>query len=62
MKAKVDEDICIGTGNCADTCPEVFELVNGISQVKVDEVPAELEDKVRLAVDDCPVSAISVEE
>jgi len=60
MKVKVDEDICIGSGNCASTCPQVFELINGVSHVKIDVVPAELEKKAKKAVDDCPVSAISV--
>jgi ferredoxin len=39
MKVAVDEDLCVGTGNCVDTCPEVFELVDGISHVKEDVVP-----------------------
>lgn len=61
MIARVDEDICIGSGNCARTCPEVFELRDNISHVKVDVVPPELEKRVRKAADECPVSAISVE-
>ncbi len=62
MKVEVDEDICVGTGNCVDTCSEVFELVDGISNVKVDVVPEEAEQKVKRAVDECPVSAISIVE
>ena len=27
MKAIVDPDICTGCGECADICPEVFEMV-----------------------------------
>jgi ferredoxin len=62
MKVVVDESICVGTGNCEDTCPEVFELVDGISKVKVDVVPKDLEKKAQRAVDECPVTAISVVE
>lgn len=62
MKVKVDEDACIGASACEDTCPEVFEVVDGVSTVKVAEVPPELEDRVREAVDGCPVSAISIVE
>lgn len=62
MKACVDKDVCIGCGLCADTCPEVFELKEDKAYVKVDEVPANLEDKVKEARDNCPVDAISVEE
>jgi ferredoxin len=40
-------------------CPEVFELTDeGISKVKVDEVPSEHEGAVREAMDACPVDAI----
>jgi ferredoxin len=62
MKVKVDEDLCVGTANCVEDSSAVFELVNGISHVKVAEVPAGEEDNVRQAVDDCPVSAIEIVE
>lgn len=62
MRACVDKDVCIGCGLCTDTCPEVFELKEDKAYVKVDEVPANLEDKVKEARDNCPVDAISVEE
>ena len=41
--------------------PEVFEMGDEIAQVIVDEVPAELEDTVEQAADECPVEAIVVE-
>ena len=59
MKVSVDQDVCIGSGNCEATCPEVFEVRDEKSHVKVNTVPADLEDKVREAVDGCPVQAIS---
>jgi ferredoxin len=62
MRVAVDEDICIGSQNCADECPAVFEIVDGKSRVKVDPVPAGEEKKAQKAVDGCPVSAISVVE
>ncbi len=61
MKAIVDEDLCIGSGNCEDTCPAVFKVVDGISRVQVDVVPADEEKKVQQAVDGCPTGAISSE-
>ena len=61
MKALVNEDLCIGSGNCEDTCPSVFKVVDGISRVQVDVVPANEEKKARQAVDGCPAGAISVE-
>jgi ferredoxin len=62
MKVIVDEDICVGTSNCVDVCPDVFELVDAISHVKEAAVPQELEEQVRKAVDECPVSAIEITE
>ena len=62
MKVAVDQDICIGSENCAQDCPAVFEIVDGKSHVKVDRVPEGEEENVQRAVDDCPVSAISIVE
>jgi len=62
MKVEVDEDVCVGSMVCEDVCPEVFQVVKGLSRVKVDEVPTELEGKVREAVDGCPVGAIRIVE
>ena len=61
MKAKVDEDICIGSGNCESTCPAVFKVVAGVSKVQVDVVPEYEEKNVLAAVDGCPTAAISTE-
>jgi ferredoxin len=62
MRVKVDEDLCVGTGNCVQDCPEVFELEGGISKVIADPVPGDVEDKARQAVEDCPMEAITIEE
>jgi ferredoxin len=62
MKASVDGDQCRGHGICMTHCPEVFDLSDdGYAVVLVSEVPAELEDAVRQAVDHCPERAISIE-
>jgi ferredoxin len=44
-----------------DTCPEVFEMGPDMAQVIVDEVPAEFEEAVQQAAEECPVEAIVVE-
>ena len=60
MKVRI-EDTCTSCGLCCDTCPEVFEMGSDKAQVKVEEVPAEHEDAVQQAADECPVEAIIVE-
>ncbi len=55
------EDTCTACELCVDTCPEVFEMGTEIVEVHVDEVPAEFEDAVQQAAEECPVEAIIVE-
>ena len=63
MKAKVDRDLCIGCGLCAELCPEVFEMADDmIATVIVDVVPAGSEEKGKDAATACPVEAISLED
>lgn len=58
MKARVDPDICIGCGLCANTCPEVFEMQGDKAVAKVSAVPAGAEDTCKKATEECPVTAI----
>jgi len=60
MKVEVDSSICTGCAVCRDLVPDVFEITDDmVSKVKVSEVPAGLEDKVKEAVSSCPVNCIS---
>jgi ferredoxin len=61
MKVRIDEDSCTACGLCVESCPDVFEMGDDIAQVTVDDVPAELEDAVQQAADECPAEAIVVE-
>ena len=62
MKVEVDADGCRGHGVCMSLCPQVFDLTDdGYATVLVSEVPSELEDVVRAAVDRCPERAISIQ-
>jgi ferredoxin len=60
MTVKI-EDSCTACGLCSDTCPDVFELGDEMAEVKVDVVPAEFEEAVQQAADECPVEAIIIE-
>lgn len=60
-KVYVDQDLCIGCGLCADTCPDVFEMTeDGKSQVK-ENAEANIEC-AKEAASVCPTEAIVVEE
>ena len=61
MKVSVDPDKCQGHARCWDLCPEVFTIDDdGYASTLVDEVPAELEEKVSTAKRNCPERAIEV--
>jgi ferredoxin len=62
MKAKVNPDLCNGMAVCEQTCPEVFEVKEGTSTVKVGDVPSEAEQSCRQAAEGCPTAAISIDE
>ena len=60
-KITVNQETCIGCGNCQDVCPEVFSIEDdGISHVKTG-APLNLEC-VKEAAENCPVTAITVED
>ena len=62
MKVYVDEGLCIGCGICEGVAPEVFSLENGpIAEVIMDPVEVEFQDVARQAAEDCPETAIEVE-
>ena len=60
MKAKVNQDKCIGCGNCvALTESKVFDFNDdGLAECIVDEVPSDLEDETSDAINQCPTEAI----
>jgi len=63
MKPIVDEDLCIGCGNCEEECPDVFQMADdGLAHVIKESPTEELYQCTRDAQDSCPVDAISIEE
>ena len=60
MKVRI-EDTCTACGLCTETCPSVFEMGSNIAEVVSEAVPAEYEEDVLQAADECPVEAIIVE-
>ena len=64
MKVSVDPERCQGHNRCYALAPELFDVDEyGMASEKGEgEVPAELEDKARLAEANCPEFAIHIEE
>jgi ferredoxin len=62
MKAKVDQNACVGSQDCVNACPEVFKMEGEKAAVHVEQVPKEAEDKCQTAAGACPAAAISIEE
>ena len=63
MRVRIDENECTGCEECVEAVEEVFEMTadGELARAKVAVVPAELEDDVREAAEDCPAEAIIVE-
>lgn len=60
LKVHVETERCQGHNRCYAIAPELFEIDDyGNSRAKGDGVvPAELEEKARLAVKNCPEHAV----
>jgi ferredoxin len=59
IEVTVDRSLCIGSGDCVDTAPDVFQLDDEDKAVVVDPDGAPLDD-ILTAGANCPVSAIFV--
>jgi len=63
MKIVVDRHACEGNARCSDVAPEIFEVRDDDkSVVKLQNPPANLMEKLKLAVRLCPRQAISIED
>ncbi len=59
IRVEVDRALCIGSGDCVDTAPDVFQLDDEDKAVVVDPDGADI-DTVLEAAGNCPVTAIFV--
>ncbi len=60
-EGSIDENLC-RVADFVWTCPEVFEMPEAISIVKTQNISGDLIEKVKEAVESCPVEAIIIEE
>jgi ferredoxin len=63
VRIRVDDERCEGHGRCYAVAPELFEPDDIGNAVVVGDgtVPAGLEEKARLAAENCPERAVTVE-
>jgi ferredoxin len=62
VHARVDDELCVGTGVCEATAPDLFEVGDdGVSHVLVDSIPADRLEAAREAAANCPTRALKVE-
>ena len=62
MKVKINEEKCIGCGQCESICSDVFKIGDdGLAQVVGIATPELLED-IEMAKSGCPTDAIEIEE
>ena len=59
LEVTVDRALCIGSGDCVDTAPDVFQLDDEDKAIVVDPDGASVDDVIE-AARNCPVSAIFV--
>ncbi|MBU6393020.1 MAG: ferredoxin [Sphingomonadales bacterium] len=62
MTVIANMDLCQGHARCEDLCPQVFatDAVEGKVVIANPVFPPELEDRVRLAVRNCPEGALRI--
>lgn len=62
VKVQADLTVCQGYANCVVTDPEVFDLDDETGKVTVLMEDVSGRPEVRVAVDSCPVGALSLVE
>ena len=61
LRIRVDHDVCVGNAMCETIAPKVFRM-NENRQSEVADPAADWVEKILEAAENCPVSAISVED
>ena len=60
-RVEVDQDLCVGSGNCVEVAQGAFKL-NDEDKAEVEDPTAVSIEDLRKAEEQCPVDAIFVEE
>lgn len=59
LEIRIDWDTCVGSGNCLFWAPESFDLGDDGHAVVLDPMATPF-DRLQVAVEGCPVGAISL--
>lgn len=62
LTIEIDRTMCIGSGNCVNLAPEIFELDEENLVTFTDDTPDIDQDRLIEACSLCPVDALSVNE
>ena len=62
MKVKINAELCVGCGLCANNCAEVYAMKDDKAVIQANPVPEAAQECARQAKEDCPVDAITIEE
>lgn len=60
QKIVLDQNKCIGCNTCPLLDPETFEMDTAIYKAKIKRQPKDINPSTQLAIDSCPVGAISI--
>lgn len=62
VNVEIDRSLCIGSGNCVNVAPEIFEIDDENLVRFTEETPDIDRDRLVEACSLCPVDALKVEE
>jgi ferredoxin len=64
MRIVLDQDACLGYGNCVVEAPELFDIDDdsGLAVILVDSVPETAAGAAQAAVRVCPARALELED
>jgi ferredoxin len=62
ISVRIEGGLCCGFGNCAQVCPELFELDPEMNRSRLRRAGAadDLVEQVRRAASECPTQAIEI--